>query len=124
MARLQLQAGCALGIGRGAVSAQLKAELAQYFNKTLPRFEVPVIQHGKAFERTVWATLCDIPIGQTSSYGAIAAGHGKPAAARASGANVLAIVVPCHRVISADGALAGYSGGLWRKRRLLDIQAP
>ena len=110
------------------MSAQLKAELAQYFNKTLPRFEVPVIQHDNAFERTVWATLCDISMGQTSSYGAIAAGHGKPAAARAvawaSGANVLAIVVPCHRVISADGALAGYSGGLWRKRRLLEIQAP
>ena len=64
LARLQLQAGCALGIGPGAVSAQLKAELAQYFNKTQPWFEVPVIQHGIAFERTVWAASCDIPMGQ------------------------------------------------------------
>ena len=59
----QLQAGCALGIGRGVLSAQFKAELAQYFNKTLPWFEVLVIQHGTAFERTVWAALCDIPMG-------------------------------------------------------------
>ena len=64
LSRLQLQAGCALGIGRSVVSAQLKAELTQYFNKTLPRFEVPVIQHGTAFERTVWAASCDIPMGQ------------------------------------------------------------
>ena len=128
LARLQLQAGCGLGIGRGAVSAQLRAELAQYFNKTQPWFEVPVIQHGTAFERTVWAAFCDIPMGQTSSFGAFAAGLGKLAAAlavaRASGTNVLAIVVPCHWVMSVDGALASYSGGRWRKRRLLEIEAP
>jgi AraC family transcriptional regulator, regulatory protein of adaptative response / methylated-DNA-[protein]-cysteine methyltransferase len=70
--------------------------------------------------------LCAIPAGQTRSYGAIAAAMGRPGAARAvaraNGANQLALVIPCHRVIGSDGALTGYGGGLWRKQRLLEME--
>jgi AraC family transcriptional regulator, regulatory protein of adaptative response / methylated-DNA-[protein]-cysteine methyltransferase len=72
----------------------------------------------------VWAALRRIPVGTTSSYGAVAAALGRPAAARAvaraNGANPLALLVPCHRLVGADGALTGYGGKLWRKQWLLE----
>ena len=78
---------------------------------------------GTAFQRLVWAALPGVPTGQTLSYGALAAQLGRPAAVRAlgaaNGANPLAIVLPCHRLVAADGALTGYAGGLERKRWLL-----
>jgi methylated-DNA-[protein]-cysteine S-methyltransferase len=79
--------------------------------------------NGTAFQRTVWAALCDIPAGETLSYAALAAKIGAPKAVRAvglaNGANPVGVVVPCHRVIGANGALTGYGGGLPRKRWLL-----
>jgi O-6-methylguanine DNA methyltransferase len=78
---------------------------------------------GTDFQRSVWSALRRIPAGETRSYGELAAGIGKPSASRAVGAangrNPIAIVVPCHRVIGADGSLTGYAGGTWRKRWLL-----
>jgi AraC family transcriptional regulator of adaptative response/methylated-DNA-[protein]-cysteine methyltransferase len=74
----------------------------------------------------VWDALRDIPVGRTRSYAEIAAAIGAPSAvravARANGENSLALVIPCHRVIGADGALTGYGGGLWRKRWLIDLE--
>jgi len=82
---------------------------------------------GTAFQRDVWRALRDIPAGQTLSYAELARRIGRPRAVRAvglaNGANPVAIVVPCHRVIGANGTLTGYGGGLWRKRWLLDHEA-
>ena len=82
---------------------------------------------GTAFQKKVWAALLRIPFGETASYGEIARAIGKPAASRAIGGanhrNPIAIIIPCHRVIGADGSLTGYGGGLHRKRLLLDLEA-
>jgi methylated-DNA-[protein]-cysteine S-methyltransferase len=81
---------------------------------------------GAEFERQVWQALRGIPYGQTVSYGEIARRVGQPSAARAvglaNGRNPIAVIVPCHRVIGADGTLTGYGGGLERKRLLLDLE--
>ncbi len=102
-------------------------ELERYFAGAGAGFETPCAFHGTAFEREVWHYLQDIPGGETRSYSQIAADIGRPAAtravARANGTNQLAIIVPCHRVLSADGSLTGYGGGLWRKNRLIEIEA-
>jgi AraC family transcriptional regulator of adaptative response/methylated-DNA-[protein]-cysteine methyltransferase len=88
---------------------------------------VPLVAPGTPFEERVWSELRAIPRGETRSYEGLAAALGRPAAARAvgraNGMNRLAIVIPCHRVIGADGSLTGYGGGLWRKQRLLDLEA-
>ena len=114
----------AVSDGTTAVSAQLARELAEYFAGSRRRFHVPIAQRGSAFTMQVWAALCAIPCGETRSYAQIAAAIGRPAAvravARANGANTVAILVPCHRVIGSDGSLTGYGGKLWRKRWLLD----
>ncbi len=81
---------------------------------------------GTPFQRSVWSALCEIGYGETASYGEIAARVGQPGAARAVGIanarNPVSIIVPCHRVIGADGTLTGYGGGLPRKRYLLDLE--
>jgi len=115
--------------GREApIAAQARRELAEYFAGTRRRFDVPVKLDGTAFQHAVWAALRGVTWGQTVSYGALAARIGRPGAARAVGAangsNPVPIIVPCHRVIGADGSLTGYSGGAWRKRWLLDHEAP
>jgi AraC family transcriptional regulator, regulatory protein of adaptative response / methylated-DNA-[protein]-cysteine methyltransferase len=101
-------------------------DLAAYFDGRLRRFGVPLALVGSDFERRVWQGLCEIPYGETRSYGEQAAALGRPSAVRAvaqaNGRNRVAIVVPCHRVIGADGTLTGYGGGLWRKKRLLDLE--
>ena len=87
---------------------------------------MPLDLRGTGFQRDVWRALCEIPFGETSSYGAVARSIERPRAARpvgaASGANPLPILVPCHRVVGADGRLSGYGGGLWRKRALLALE--
>ncbi|MCC7272470.1 MAG: methylated-DNA--[protein]-cysteine S-methyltransferase [Alphaproteobacteria bacterium] len=100
------------------------ARLAAYFAGRLDAIaELPCHAGGTAFQEQVWAALRRIPAGATMSYGALAAALGKPAAMRAVGAangrNPISIVVPCHRVIGADGSLTGYGGGIARKRWLL-----
>lgn len=105
--------------GLPAVREQLEA----YFDGTLTTFDLPLAARGTAFQERVWAALRDIPYGTTSSYGELAAAIGRPAASRAvglaNGRNPVSIVVPCHRVVGAGGALTGYGGGLERKRHLL-----
>ena len=87
---------------------------------------MPVAAPSTAFQQQVWAALRDIPYGQTVSYGELAATIGRPTAGRAvgkaNGDNRLAIIIPCHRVIGADGRLTGYGGGKWRKQRLLKLE--
>jgi AraC family transcriptional regulator of adaptative response/methylated-DNA-[protein]-cysteine methyltransferase len=106
------------------VLGQIESELAAYFAGDGARFQTPTAQTGSDFTRQVWSGLRAIPCGETRSYGQLARDLGKPSAsravARANGANQIAIVFPCHRVIGADGSLTGYGGGRWRKRWLLD----
>lgn len=115
-----------IGIGRTAVTEQASAELDAFFAGRLAVFETPVFQSGSAFSQEVWEELRRIPAGTTRNYAEIARRIGRPAAtravARANGANQIALMVPCHRVLGADGALTGYGGGLWRKQRLLEIE--
>ena len=103
---------------------QVEAELQAYFAGTLREFTTPLVLPGTPFQSAVWARLRAIPYGETRSYEEQARAIGRPGAqravGRANGDNRLAIVVPCHRVVRADGALCGYGGGLWRKRRLLE----
>jgi methylated-DNA-[protein]-cysteine S-methyltransferase len=98
-------------------------QLEEYFAGERRVFDLPLRPQGTAFQRRVWDALTEIPYGQTSSYGELARRIGNPGAARAVGLannrNPVSIVVPCHRVIGADGSLIGYGGGLERKRWLL-----
>jgi methylated-DNA-[protein]-cysteine S-methyltransferase len=102
-------------------------QLRAYFAGELTEFDLPVAMHGTEFQRRVWAGLRDIPYGETISYGELAARVGRPGASRAvglaNGRNPIAIIVPCHRVIGADGSLTGYGGGLDRKVWLLEHEA-
>jgi AraC family transcriptional regulator of adaptative response/methylated-DNA-[protein]-cysteine methyltransferase len=110
--------------GETPASSALAGELAEYFAGTRTMFSARIAQRGSPFSVAVWAALCEIPCGETRSYGELAARLGRPSAvravARANGANQVAILVPCHRVIGADGTLVGYGGKLWRKRWLLE----
>ena len=103
------------------------AQLNAYFAGELRRFDLPLAPEGTPFQREVWSALTAIPYGETVSYGGLARRLGRPAASRAVGAangrNPIPIVVPCHRVIGADGSLTGFGGGLAIKRRLLDLEA-
>lgn len=112
--------------GKTAITVALQRQLDSFFKSTLAAFTIPIKLHGSDFATDVWTRLQDIPMGQTQTYGALADDMGRPTAtravARANGANRLAIVVPCHRVIGADGTLTGYAGGLWRKERLIALE--
>jgi methylated-DNA-[protein]-cysteine S-methyltransferase len=104
----------------GAAAEQLQA----YFAGELTEFDLPLAPEGTAFQQRVWEALRQIPYGETRSYGQIATSLGTPGASRAvglaNGHNPISIVVPCHRVIGADGSLTGYGGGLERNQYLLD----
>lgn len=109
------------------IVAAAAAQLAAYFAGDRRTFDLPLAPTGTAFQRAVWRALGDVAYGQTTGYGALARALGRPTAARAvgaaNGANPLPIVVPCHRVIGADGTLTGYAGGLTIKRWLLAHEA-
>jgi len=102
-------------------------ELTEYFAKKRRTFDLPLAPEGTKFQKKVWAALCAIPFGETRTYGQIAAALGNPKAARAVGMacnrNPIGIIVPCHRVVGADGALTGYAGGLPVKAALLRLEA-
>ena len=110
-----------------AVLAAAARQLDEYFTGARRDFDLPLAPEGTEFQRAVWDALLEIPYGTTTSYVAIARAIGRPAASRAvgaaNGANPIAIVVPCHRVIGAAGALTGYGGGLPAKRHLLALEA-
>jgi methylated-DNA-[protein]-cysteine S-methyltransferase len=102
-------------------------QLEEYFSGARQTFDVPLSLTGNPFEQGVWRALLEIPYGEITSYGEIARRIGSPDAPRAvglaNGRNPVAVIVPCHRVIGADGSLTGYGGGLERKRLLLDLEA-
>jgi methylated-DNA-[protein]-cysteine S-methyltransferase len=112
--------------GRGF--ARAAEQLEGYFRGELTAFDVPLRLIGSAFQLRVWAELRRVPYGSTRSYGQLAAAIGSPTASRAvglaNGRNPISIIVPCHRVIGADGSLVGYAGGLDRKRFLLALEEP
>jgi methylated-DNA-[protein]-cysteine S-methyltransferase len=104
------------------------SQLAEYFAGTRTEFSLPLAPRGTPFQQKVWRALCEIPYGTTTTYGALARSIGHDLAASravglANGRNPIGIIVPCHRVIGADGTLTGYGGGLPRKRWLLDHEA-
>ena len=121
---LRRRTGAVVLPGAHAYLDEIEENLAVYFSGKDREFSVPVVLHGSPFERSVWEALQEIPPGATRSYGKLAATIGRPqavrAVGRANGKNCLAIIVPCHRLIGADGKLTGYGGGLWRKQWLLE----
>lgn len=112
--------------GSSAVLDQLAAEIEAYFAGRLRAFCVPLAPPGSAFQQRVWQALRAVPYGTTLTYAQIAARIGAPRACRAVGAangqNPIAILIPCHRLVSSAGRLAGYGGGLWRKQYLLNLE--
>jgi len=102
------------------------AELAEYFAGERIVFDVPLAPVGTPFQRDVWRAIAGVPYGATIAYRELAARAGRPESIRAAGAatgrNPLSIIVPCHRIVGADGALTGYAGGLARKRALLALE--
>ena len=110
-----------------ALLREAESQLRAYFAAELTRFDLPLSPRGTEFQRRVWDAVARVPYGTTTTYSAVATALGRPSACRAVGAangrNPLPIVVPCHRVVGASGALTGYGGGLARKRALLDLEA-
>ncbi|MGD2116167.1 MAG: methylated-DNA--[protein]-cysteine S-methyltransferase [Acidobacteriota bacterium] len=102
------------------------AQLAEYFAGARKAFDLPLAPEGTEFQRRVWRALAEIPWGETRSYGDLARAVGRPGSARAIGGamnrNPIAIVLPCHRIVGAGGALTGYGAGLDRKRYLLELE--
>jgi AraC family transcriptional regulator of adaptative response/methylated-DNA-[protein]-cysteine methyltransferase len=115
-----------IGFGRHAPLDLLETQLDAYFSGGNAHFSVPMAFHGSDFTKSVWHALVKIPAGETRNYSTIATQIGRPSAvravARANGANQIALLVPCHRVVGADGSLTGYGGGLWRKQKLIEIE--
>jgi AraC family transcriptional regulator of adaptative response/methylated-DNA-[protein]-cysteine methyltransferase len=110
--------------GDHPILRQTRKELSEYFESRRREFTMPLNQRGSEFQLKAWGALCRIPYGETRSYSDMAREVGSPAAVRAigrvNGQNRIAIIVPCHRVIRADGTLCGYGGGRWRKQWLLE----
>lgn len=106
--------------------AEAIRQLTEYFDGKRQSFDLPLDPAGTDFQQEVWQALLEIPYGETRSYGGLAGAIGRPKAVRAVGAangrNPIPIVIPCHRVIGADGSLTGFGGGLEIKRRLLDLE--
>ena len=109
--------------GSDAILDETRRQLDAYFAGKIRRFDLPLAPRGTAFQERVWTALRDIPYGKTCSYGDLAAALGAPKTVRAvggaNGNNPISIIVPCHRVIGAGGALTGFGGGIDRKRYLL-----
>lgn len=110
------------------VLVDASTQLGEYFAGERSEFDLPLAPHGDDFQQRVWALLCEIPYGETRSYGQLARALGdvnlSQAVGWANGRNPISIIVPCHRVIGADGSLVGYAGGLDRKRFLLSLEEP
>jgi AraC family transcriptional regulator of adaptative response/methylated-DNA-[protein]-cysteine methyltransferase len=125
MLKRRFKAG--LAPGRHPHLTTLRRELGEYFAGKRQAFDVPIEMRGTPFQMSVWRELREIPYGKTRSYEDMARRVGSPAAVRAvgtaNGLNTISIVVPCHRVVNKNGELGGYGGGLWRKRRLLHLEA-
>ncbi len=122
--RLQDRLSCRAVPGETDLMAEVERQLKEYFEGSRREFDLPLLTPGTPFQQRVWEILRTIPYGTTASYAEQAAKLGQPeavrAVARANGDNRIGIIIPCHRVVAADGTLCGYGGGLWRKRCLLD----
>lgn len=116
-----------IGLGRTEPIEQIERELSEFFSGKRQEFETRLVFHGTEFTKSVWHELRRIPVGTTRSYSELARALGRPqstrAVARANGANQIAIVIPCHRVVGIDGTLTGYGGGLWRKQKLIELES-
>lgn len=116
----------AVAVEGAAILQRAQEQLHAYFAGRRRAWDLPLDIYGTPFQQAVWKLLLDIPYGETRSYAQLAAALGRPGAARAvgqaNGANPLPIVVPCHRVVQADGSLGGYGGGLALKRALLELE--
>lgn len=114
--------------GSNAVIKKTCKQLDEYFAGKRDTFDLPLAPDGTAFQKQVWIALTKIPFGETRSYGEIAKSIGSPSASRAVGAangrNPIPVIVPCHRVIGANGSLTGFGGGMKRKQYLLALEAP
>ncbi|MCB0710801.1 MAG: methylated-DNA--[protein]-cysteine S-methyltransferase [Ignavibacteriae bacterium] len=112
--------------GTNSIIEQTTLELTEYFAGQRQQFSLPLFTPGTPFQQSVWHALIEIPFGETRSYGWLAHKLGDPksvrAVAHANGQNRIAIIIPCHRVIGADGSLTGYAGGLERKKKLLQLE--
>ncbi len=126
-ARITRQLNAAMHEMPAPVIEQAKRQLADYFAGSRRHFELPLLMVGSDFQRSVWHALGEVPYGAKASYLALATRMGRPEAVRAvaaaNGANALAIIVPCHRIIGSDGELTGYAGGLEAKRQLLALES-
>jgi methylated-DNA-[protein]-cysteine S-methyltransferase len=104
-----------------------KRQLKEYFSGKRKTFDLPLAPEGSDFQRAVWKTIARVPFGETISYAELARRAGHPGSARAAGAatgrNPIGIIVPCHRIVGADGTLTGYAGGLEKKKKLLALEA-
>jgi len=113
--------------GAHAPLARAKRELAEYFGGKRKRFSVRLAPRGTPFQRKVWKAIAGVGFGRTIAYAELARRAGRPGSARAAGAatgrNPIGIIVPCHRIVGADGSLTGYAGGLAKKRALLALEA-
>ena len=120
--------GPRLDPGEDELLARTASQLGEFLAAERTAFELPLAGRGDEFERSVWALIDAVPYGRTTTYGAIAEAFGDRTQARrvgqAVGHNPISILVPCHRVVGADGALTGYAGGLERKRFLLELERP
>jgi AraC family transcriptional regulator of adaptative response/methylated-DNA-[protein]-cysteine methyltransferase len=125
-ATLRRRLGAPLVPGRHRWLDTLSEQLDEYFTGQRERFDLPLAIRGTPFQEQVWRALLEIPYGATWSYRDVATRIGLPGATRAvgtaNGMNRIAIVIPCHRVVNADGKLGGYGGGVWRKQFLLDLE--
>jgi methylated-DNA-[protein]-cysteine S-methyltransferase len=113
--------------GRRGPVLDAARQLDEYFAKRRRRFDLPLALSGTDFQKQVWTALAEIPYGETISYAELARWVGRPlafrAAGQANGANPIPVILPCHRVIAADGTIGGYGGGLPTKRLLLDLES-
>jgi AraC family transcriptional regulator of adaptative response/methylated-DNA-[protein]-cysteine methyltransferase len=124
--RLRIKQNCRILPGVTVINQQLERQLDEYFKHDRLTFSIPLRKFGSPFQQTVWEALTRIPAGKTATYQEIAFQLGNPKAVRAvgnaNGANQLAILIPCHRVINTNGSLGGYGGGLERKHYLLTLE--
>jgi len=127
LAELRRRFRAASVAGRNKHIDRLERQLAEYFAGRRRRFDLPLVTPGTSFQRRVWKELARIPYGETRTYGDLARRLGVPSAPRAvghaNGSNPISIVLPCHRLVGSGGDLTGYGGGLWRKRRLLELES-
>lgn len=126
VATLRKRLSAQIAPGSNRLLQELRQQLGDYFARQRRNFDLPLAYPGTNFQERVWSTLLTIPYGETWSYLQLARTLGDVKATRAvgtaNGMNRIAIVIPCHRVINANGELGGYGGGLWRKRILLDLE--